>query len=252
MKRIFFLFGTILLLFPGQQNASAALDCEEDDRICSCMESWSRGFDVVTDHMIDNVLSVYFSQNEVAPGDMWSGYRSISLMNQCYLGAVCDAVMAGQDSNFSKKTFAKRNSLGGSFPGPFSACALEVTLSDLFGQIENGTTMIADVQNSCAFSRDPVSFPSVNVDPIPPEERTEKMQLYDFCQQHRELSSEVFNRALQNYIWKDTNRKVIGQFTKKTISFIEVIEKILESAEQFSKNANAAFGRLCTLSNPDT
>lgn len=237
MKKIgIYIFGILLFSFPGI--SSADLDCGEDNRICQCQKAWSQAFDAVTNSVINNEVGNLLGNNTVAPADTWNGSRAVSLKYSCLLGAVCEAVQKeGNEEKLSNTIFSPNNSEGGAYPGEFAACEAEISTSETLQKgIQEYKSILENISTSCNFSGEDSA----------PELRSNKTQMYMMCNQHRTLSQEIFNRTLESMMWKDTNRKISGYFSKKVTFLLGRIEEFRVEANHFVHTFNNAAGQLCT------
>ncbi len=248
MKYFLFSIGLFsFVLFGSFSSVSAEMKCAENEKICMCEKSWSTAFDAVTEYMVKNEVSVFLTQNDIAPGDMWSGFRALSLKNRCLLGAVCKMVESGADAQHVQDLISPQTALGGSFPGPLAACSRNTTFLDIFEKLPNGAASLTDIRHQCRFSSSYSEEGSSGVS----EQKSEKDIMYKFCTQHLELNAQIFDRTIRNLIWKDVTRKITGYFAQKVLVVRMNIQALADSAQQFATTANTNFGMLCTLSSTD-
>lgn len=202
-----------------------------------CVETWSEGFDLVTEHVIDNSengLTVFLTQNQVAPQDMWAAYRQLSLYNECYLSCVCYLTQTGGKGDCSQ--LSQKNILGAAVPSTTAMCPLEAPseggeMGELFQSLYD-----LPFSEQCTFEA----------------ESSEITKLYSLCNSHKDLKISLFNTLLDRVIWQDVGRKIVGNFAVRVQSISEKFADVQNDLTRFVTCANGIFGQLCTQSNTDT
>ncbi len=243
MKSMTFIIGIVLLLgaIPVVQAQETA---ELTPGADACQLAWSRGFDAARRHVIENPgygMGVFLNQNEVAPTDMWSAYRSVSWLNKCYLEAVCAGVNRQGKVELFDAPLTRTNVLGGAIPDETSTCPAGITINDMLSTIAFTGGFQPEELAACDFSREefvpePISF---------------HQQMYANCRSHARLQTAVFDRVLRNMIMEDVARKTAGYLSMQIMSFVDRLKSLQDQANQSINNFNAVIGNLCTLSNAD-
>ncbi len=210
----------------------------------ACQLAWSRGFDAVKRHMVENTtygMGVFLNQNDIAPTDMWSAYRSVSAANKCFLEAVCSSVHRQGRIEMMDTPLAPENMSGGAIPGIFSVCPVGVTIEEMLRTVSATGVFEPEELSACDFSQTTFVTEPMEIQHV----------MYQNCRNHAELETAVFDRVLRNMIMDDINRKTYGYISAQILSFIDRLKSLQDSTNQFVNNFNASIAGLCTLSNPD-
>ena len=224
----------ILILILSFSFLSLADDLENLE---DCENLWSKGFDKITENLIEEEIAPFLMQNSVASEDLWSGFRPLSIVNRCKLMSICKIVQLANTSKFYeniKKPFAGKNALGGSKPGEEAFCLSELSLESFLEKLE-----IAPVEfiENCQFK----NITSENI-----------QKVFQICQNHAEIKVQIFDRAVQNLISKDTVRKTSGYFFGQISQFQKDFkDKIQDPVHSFVKNFNATISQICSFPHTD-
>lgn len=232
MKKILFTIG-ILSFFSPLSIVSAA-ECQENDQICQCSQAWSRGFDAIHEYNVQTVVATFFSQNDIAPADMFSGMRAVKMSYSCGMQSICTMVKGeGKKDVMEKTKLSLSNISGGALPSDFSMCRLDTSLAEDLGRQGDYEDIRADIEKNCSFDS--------------PEQKDQLIQMYTICSKHADISTHIFAYTLQNMLWRDVSRKINGYFHKKVYEFVGKLNELQETVHSFVSNTNAAYGQLCTF-----
>ena len=217
-----------------------SVSAEEGNGLSACENAWIEAFDSTTSRLSDVELPPFLQQNEVAGADLWAGYRTFSLRNECLLRAVC---AVATDERSGDDFLALKNEIGGVVPGEFYECPTDAT---------SGTEPdISTITFEQYLSPASVDIQNIRDKCYPEGKRPEQTGLLtraNACALHREYSVQIFDRTLQKMLLRDVNRKRSGFLSQKVVSLLSRIQEVNETLSSFIVNANAYFAKSCTLS----
>ncbi len=244
MKQLTFLLSLLIPIVTLGMHSQVSAQ-ELDQSTSTCQVAWSRGFDAVRLNSVENPefgMSVFLQQNDIAPTDMWSAYRSVSFANRCFLEAVCKTIDLGGNLAALDVPLATKNLLGGTIPGAFTACPTDTTIAEMLEAIAIDGLFQPEDMNACNFTQETAATESRAI-------RLDKV--YITCRQHAMLESAVFDRVLRNKIMDDVTRKTYGYFSLGTLSLVEQLKQLQNDAGEMVTSFNNVINQLCTLAHPD-
>ncbi len=236
MKSLPLFFGFFLFSFLLSFSAKAA----EENGLSVCELAWTSGFENAENRLTSVELPPFLQQNAIAGSDLWAGYRKMSLRHECLLRSVC---AIATDGKMGEDFLGTKNKIGGVVPGEFYDCPTDAT--------EGSETEVFEMTFESYLSSSGISPDEIHEKCYPEDfvfEKSELMNRANECALHRQVSVEIFDRALQKMILRDVNRKRGGFLNKKISALVVRIREVNENLASFVANANAYLGKSGTLS----
>lgn len=238
LKKLRILSFLFFFLFPLPSSFAADADPSENT---TCQSAWSEAFDTATNHLINVELPPFLQQNTVSGADLWSGYRKFSLRHECLLRAVCKVAT---ENALDDQFLALENTLGGVVPGDFFECptgvssgeekrVFQMKFKDYLSPVDVDTEELREACSEDVSKKDNA------------RDYSTKQRYY--CDEHLDISIKIFDRVLENMIFKDINRKRAGFISVKITSLRNRIQKVNEDLATFVQSANGYFRKICTL-----